>query len=263
GRLKAVQAKLGDKDGYRPLPEMMALSLREWNSALSLDNYDQAWAMCHFLASADPRYQGAFVDFIRAANRKVPPEKAWQQAFGSTDGFQKVWADWWLAQRPDATADLEARVTLATLASYAVRAQANKQLPADLDALVAGVGDGAIAFKGDDWLPPSLFKRAAAGLKRGKTTFALVPPDKTTPAKLTADRPDGTRLTAALPAKPIRPYKIAIEVDDLAPAVAKAQALADAGKKKEAKAALAEAVRRNPKASPAADAAKKLAAELR
>jgi hypothetical protein len=262
-RLEDVQEGIKRK-AFRPLPEMMNLSLREWNAALNGGNYDQAWAMCHFLAHADDgKYQGAFVNFVRGVNRRVPWQKAWQESFGSADGFEKVWADWWLKQTPDATADLQTRATLSTLASFAARAHAQKQLPPDLDKLVNAIDTGELKLAGDQWLPPSLWKRAAAHLRKDTSKYALIPAEKGQQPRLTAERPDGVRMTATLPAKFAQPMKIALEVDDLAAALDRVEALVKAGKKKEAKAALTEAIRRNPKTSPAADRAKKLAAELR
>jgi len=262
GRLKRIQEGIQAKT-FRPLPLMMRLTLQEWNMNLSIDNYDQAWAMCHFLAHANEgKYQKAFVAFVRGVNRRVPWQDAWQQAFGSVDGFEKVWAEWWLNQQPGATADLETRATLLTLASFAGRASAMKQLPAELPGLVKAIQSGELAFDKELWLPPSLFERAAAGLKQDEANFSLLPAEKGQPARLLAERPDGTRLVATLPTRATVPLKISLEIDDLAPAIVRAEALANEGKKKDASKVLSDAIRRNPK-SPSLEQARKLVGEWR
>ena len=263
-RLEVIQEGIREK-GFRPLPAMMQVTLREWNLNLAAENYHQAWAMSHFLAHADDgKYQAAFVNFVRGVNKKVPWQKAWEQSFGSAAGFEKVWAEWWLKQDPAGTDDLRTRATLCTLASYAARAQATKQLPTELPGLIKAVESGELKFKGDLWLPPSLFARAAKEMKRDKSKFSFVPAaEKNQPPKLLAERPDGVRMTASFPARITSlPVKIAVEVDDLAPLSDRAEEMIKAGKKKEAKALLADGLKRCPK-SPAAERAKKLLAEAK
>jgi hypothetical protein len=88
-RLEVIQEGIREK-GFRPLPEMMRVTLREWNMNLAAENYHQAWAMAHFLAHADNgKYQAAFVNFVRGVNQKVPWQKAWDQAFGSAAGSRR------------------------------------------------------------------------------------------------------------------------------------------------------------------------------
>ena len=263
GRLRVVQAGIKGK-AFRPLPDMMKVTLREWNLNLAAENYHQAWAMSHFLAHADNgKYQAAFVNFVRGVNKKVPWPKAWDQSFGSVEGFEKVWAEWWLKQEPTGTDDLVTRATLCTLASYAARAHAAKQLPADLNGLIKSVESGELKFSGDAWLPPSLFARAMKAKARDKSEFSFLPGEKAQPPKVLAVRPDGTRMTASFPSRVTYPIKIGVDVDDLAPVADRAEAMIRDGKKKEAKELLSAAIKRNPPKSPAADRAKKLLAEAK
>lgn len=262
GRLKRIQEGIEAKT-FRPLPLMMRLTLQEWNMNLNIDNYDQAWAMCHFLAHADEgKYQEAFVAFVRGVNRRVPWQNAWQQAFGSVEGFEKVWGDWWLKQQPGATADLQTRATLCTLASFAARANAMKQLPTELPGLIKAIESGEMKFEKELWLPPSLFERASANLKRDDATFSMLPAEKGQPPRLLAVRPNGTRMIASFPIRFSLPVKQTVEVDDLAPAIVRVEALVKEGKKKDAQKLLSEAMRRNPK-STSIERARQLAGQLR
>lgn len=261
-RLADVQAGIKGK-AFRPLPQMLQVTLQQWNAEMKSENYDQAWAMSHFLAHADDgRYTKAFVRFLLGINKRQPWEKAWLAAFGPVGDFEKVWADWWLRQTPTSTADLRTRATLCTLASFAARAHAAKALPPDLTGLARAVVAEELKFAGHLWLPPSLMARAAAEMAEDESKFSLVPGEKGQPPKVLAVRPDGARLTANLPTRVSLPVKIAVDVDDLVPVADRAEGMIKNGKTKEAKALLADAVKRNPK-SPAAERAKKLMAGLR
>jgi hypothetical protein len=174
-----------------------------------------------------------------------------------------VWAEWWLKQEPTGTDDLRTRATLCTLASHAARAHAAKQLPAELPGLVKSIESGELKFAGDLWLPPSLFARAVKDMKRDESKFSFVPGERGQPPRLLAERPDGLRMIASFPARVTGvPVKITVEVDDLAPVTTRAEGMIKDGKKKEARALLADGIKRCPK-SPAADRARKLMAELK
>jgi hypothetical protein len=262
-RLKEIQGKIKGKE-FRPLKEMMQVSQAEWNARLASDNYHQAWAMSHFLAHGDDgKYQGAFVTFMRAIGKGVQWEKAWAQSFGSADGFEKVWADWWLAQSADPTADLYARATLSTLTSYVARAYNQKQNFTSLDGFLKAVETKEFKLSGENWLPPALLDRAIKGMARDDTKFSMEPGGKGQSPKLIAVRPDGVKMIATFPVRPTVPVKVSVDVDDLAPAVEKAKAAAAAGgKKADARAKLQDAIRRNPK-SDAMPAAKQALNELK
>ena len=64
-------------------------------------------------------------------------EVAWLNAFGSADGFEKHWKDWWLAQPANPTANEYARAAVATLTSFLARATVQKQTFTDFDSFLA------------------------------------------------------------------------------------------------------------------------------
>ena len=79
-------------------------------------NYDMAWSMAHFLAHGDGgRYQGAFTQFVKDIGRGKPWDMAWRTNFGSAEGFEKKWSEWWLAQEPLATKDLHVKAVVQTV----------------------------------------------------------------------------------------------------------------------------------------------------
>ena len=262
-RLATIQQKIKEKE-FRPLKEMMQVTLAEWNSRLAIDNYHQAWAMTHFLAHGDDgAYQGAFVNFMKAIGKRVPWQKAWDQYFGSADGFEVKWAAWWLKQPANPTADTYSKATLSTLTSYIARAYAQKQNFTTLDGFLKAVEQKEFKIEGDYWLPPALLERAIKSMSRDETKYSMEPGGKNQSPKLIAVRPDGVKMTATFPVRPTVPVKLTIEIDDLTPAVEKAKAAVDAGgKKAEIRAQLQEAIRRNPR-SEAMPVAKKLLAELK
>lgn len=66
--------------------------------------YTEAWSMAQFLLHADGGASArAFEAYVRAVASGTPNEKALAQAFGTTDmrHFQKTWADYVLALKPD------------------------------------------------------------------------------------------------------------------------------------------------------------------
>lgn len=254
-RLKEVKDRIEGKK-FRTIPSMMNLTLREWNSDLAVENYHQGWAMAHFLAHGDDgKYQGAFVNFMRAMNRGMPWQKAWDQAFGSAAGFETKWAAWWTRQPEDPTAQLYSQAVLSILASHIARAHSKGQDFSTLDGFVSAVKSEEFKLTGDDWLPPKLLTAAIAGMKRDDTKFEIEPPaTKAQPPKVIATRADGTRLVASFPARHSLPVKVTVDIDDLVPATAKAKELIAAGKKSEAKAVLQDAMKRSPKSPATADA---------
>jgi hypothetical protein len=108
----------------------------------------------------------------------------------------------------------------------------------------------------DDWLPPTLLS-AALAMKEGAAkggTFELGK-DPRGP-QVVATLKDGARIVATFDAK-ARTERTKVEVDDLVPAMAKAEALLNDQKKAEARKLLTEAIKRNAK-SPVIDKAKKM-----
>lgn len=211
-RVKVVKDRIARKR-FLTLPDMMLLKHEQWNAAMSVENYHQAWSMAHFLAHGeDGKYQKAFTAFMRGVAGRQPWERAWLAAFGPADQFEARWAAWWAGLPDDPTPELYTEVTVRTLASFLARAHAGKLAFADLPAFVRAAEAGELKLKPDaGWLPPKLLDRAIAGMRRDETTFALEPGEKGQPQRVVAVRPDGRRLTATFPAKHKLPVLITVE----------------------------------------------------
>jgi tetratricopeptide (TPR) repeat protein len=167
GRLKRVQQGIRE-NRFRPLPEMMVMTLRQWNGGLSIVNYDQGWSMVHFLAHADGgRYQGAFAAFINAIGHGKPYVPAWIDIFGrDIAAFEEKWREYWLSLPDNPTGDLYAKATAATLAGYLARAHGQKQSFDSFDDFIRAAQAGELKMHPDDWLPPSLLKEAIEQSKK-------------------------------------------------------------------------------------------------
>jgi hypothetical protein len=245
---------------FKSVQSMMLLTLRQWNSEMDVGNYDMAWSMVHFLAHGDGgKYQSAFSSFVREIGRNRPWDKAWEDNFGSADGFEKRWSEWWLAQDPWVTRDLYVKATVSTMASYIGRAATQKQTFDNLDEFTGAAKAGTIKIGKEDWLPPSLIQ-SMLGIKDqlGKDIQYKLGKDPRGP-QVSATMGDGTRVVATYN-RTVRtgPGRVAVVIDDLAPVMAKARQLIADKKKADAKAVLLEALKRNPNSPSAADARKLL-----
>lgn len=235
GRLKRVQDEM--KTGkMKSVKEMMLIKLREWNQALGDGgagaNYDMAWAMTHFLAHADNgKYQGAFANFLVLVGKGNPWDRAWVAAFGSADGFEDKWKDYWLKQPDDPTLDLYAKAVVSTYTSFLGRAYTQKQTydtfeefnkvePKDLKAAPA------------DWLPPGLLTEMRELGKqlaeRKGCTFSLVRGNRGPLPSVQCVMEDGTKVTGSFTMSGLRIGKITTEI--LKPGGNKTGAASPAGK---------------------------------
>ena len=160
-RLARLQGWI-DSGRSRSIEQIMATSHAAWNAGLSVINYDQAWSMVHFLAHADGgRYQRAFNDFIGDVSRGMKWEHAWRSNFGTgTREFEQKWRDYWLSRPPDATADLYAKATVATLTSFFARALGERQVFESFERFCEAARAGRLKQHSKDWLPPSLLEQA-------------------------------------------------------------------------------------------------------
>lgn len=194
---RLARVKRGIRSGaFRPLAELMQVDQDIWNTELKFahhqagNNYDEAWAMVHFLAEAhDGRYQDAFCDFLRSVSRGQPWERAWLRAFGNDLGaFQQRWEEYWLGLPADPTADLYAEATVATVTSFYARALSQRQRFDSFADFTAAAEAGTLKAHEEDWLPPRLLSSALAKApKLGSWSLRR----RGRPAVL-CERPDGT-----------------------------------------------------------------------
>ena len=168
-RLARIKKAIREKE-YRPLIEMMRLRQELWNTEIGLAhhraslNYDQAWAMVHFLAHANNgRYQDAFGDFLRAVSHRQQWEQAWRRNFGNDiNAFQQRWEEYWLGLPDRPTEELEAQAIVATVTSYYARALSQRQRFEMFEEFVAAAEAGRLKFHEDDRLPAALLEGALA-----------------------------------------------------------------------------------------------------
>jgi hypothetical protein len=146
---------------FKSIEQMMEMSLDEWNSKLSIVNYDQGWSMVHFLVHGDGgKYRAAFSSFMIDLSHNRPWQRAWQDNFGEATGFEQRWRDWWKRLPDDPTADLYARATVVTLTSFIARAASQKQTFASFDDFSRSARSGKLSIAPDQWLPDSLLRDA-------------------------------------------------------------------------------------------------------
>jgi hypothetical protein len=248
-RLKRVQDGIKQKR-FKSFPVMMTMTGQAWNSGLSGNNYDQAWSMTHFLAHGEGgRYQKAFSQYMNLLGRGVNSNKAWLDTFGDATGFQERWEKWTLDQPLDATAGLYAEAKLATLSSFLARAAAQKQGFDTAEEFTKKAEAGELKASRDEWLPPSLLKRALAMKLKNVEKVEL--DNKSTPKtpRLAFKLTDGTKLIGNFKLAGQKVSSVWVEHDDTDKVIANARKLLDDGKKEAAKEMLQAALRKNPKSA--------------
>jgi hypothetical protein len=197
-RLALIKENLEQKK-FKSIQEMMLLSHARWNNEMRQENYDQAWAMVQFLAHAEKgRYQAAFVRFMRAIATGQQWDAAWLQSFGSADGFEKKWTEYWMKMEEDPTKDLYARAVTETITGVLGRGTAQKQKFEWFDQLAAAATANEVRIDNRDWLPPRLiasaFARAAKMQEQG-TKFELLPAQGSKLPMILCTLEDGTKVT--------------------------------------------------------------------
>jgi hypothetical protein len=186
---------------FRPMRDFMFLAHEEWNKQLSMANYDQAWSMVQFLAHGENgRYQAPFVTFMRAIGRGQQWQRAWLDSFGSAEGFEAKWKQYWLRMTDNASAPLYGRATLQTLTGVLARASAQKQFFADFDSFFKDAQAGKIKIDDADWLPPTLISAALTRvdeMRKQGVEFALVPAKGSKGPMIACSLSGGVRLTGS------------------------------------------------------------------
>lgn len=195
-RLKVVKDGIRE-NRYKSLREMMYLSHEAWNRDLQGENYDQAWSMVHFLATADKgKYQDAFAAFLQLVSHGQPWENAWIRSFGSASGFEDRWKEYWLGLPDHPTANLYARAATEGLTSYLGRAYSQHQTFTSFDEFIRTPAESLKAAPAD-WLPPHLFvdmKDLAGRLSGFGYKFSLDSSQPKQPPRIVCELPDGTKM---------------------------------------------------------------------
>lgn len=109
-----------DEDAIFSLDEFLRMSLQEWNMRVrtrdrrAQTQYDQAWALVHFLLHADRgRYRQALLTYIKETSDGRDLETAAERAFGTTDfsAFQRRWVEYMQQLEPDPVSTAIERLT--------------------------------------------------------------------------------------------------------------------------------------------------------
>ena len=160
-RLHDVQLEITQKK-LLPFKKMMMLTRREWNKQMEGANYDQAWAMIHFLAQGeDGKYQKPFVNLMKLISAGKPYLDAWFEVFGrDVDAFEKRFEKWWLDQPKDPTRLAYDKSTLLTLTSFLARAHAQGQTFDSFAEYIKSAKADRLKCSREDFLPPALLTEA-------------------------------------------------------------------------------------------------------
>jgi hypothetical protein len=196
-RLERVRKAIA-ADKFKPLTEMMSLSHQQWNAELAVVNYDQGWAMVQFLAHGDnQKYQKPFGAFMSDVGAGKQWQKAWDDRFGGTDGFEKAWREYWTKLPENPTIDLYAQANVATWTSYLARAFSQQQKFESFEALRDAGKKGELRFNSEDWLPASLLATAledSEALIKHNYSYALASRTGERTPQLICTMPDGRQV---------------------------------------------------------------------
>jgi hypothetical protein len=152
-RTRQLQADIREKR-IVPFTEFLPMTLDEWNETLRADvergatQYNQAWAMVHFLVNAGTenggkaKYRDRLVTLLKKANAGVEPEQAFREAFSDNiKGFQDRFVEYAATLEPTPPATMLERQTV--LADLLKGLSADGQRFADFNAFKnAALGGG-------------------------------------------------------------------------------------------------------------------------
>ncbi|HYE21615.1 MAG TPA: DUF1570 domain-containing protein [Tepidisphaeraceae bacterium] len=153
---KLAGTPAGAAGAFRPLAEFVAIDRAAWNKQIAMPNYDQAWAIVHFLIHADGgRFQKVFTTFLTDVGKGGDVATVYARTLGAIPGLEEKCRAWWAGQGEVTTNEGYARATVAILASFAGRAHASGQRFASFDELVRATD---VKTPADQWLPQTLFQ---------------------------------------------------------------------------------------------------------
>jgi hypothetical protein len=243
----------------KSMREIMDISAQKWADEMKIQNYDQAWAMVHFLVHGeDQKYQPGFSDCIRAMANGGLFDEAWNSSLPPVDLFEQRWKTWWTALPERPTTVLYGKAAVATMTSFVARAYASKQTFSDFAAFRSAVDKDQLKINPDDWLPRSLIVNAFRVYGDGLHWELITSADKSTSRfpKVALTLEDSTRLVGSFTLSGNRVDKVTVEIDNMAEILKDAQSLADAGHKEKARVMVQSAIRDIPSSSMIADAKK-------
>jgi hypothetical protein len=161
GRLEIVKEEI-TKGQWKPFATMTTMTLTEWNHQMGAANYNQAWAMVHFLAHGeDGKYQKAFTAYINQMNRGATPAAAWANVFGKdVAGFQEKCEKWWKALPEYPTNEIYEKATVMRMTSILAREEAQGHHYDGWKDFLAQARPTDLKLSRDLWLPTSFVDEA-------------------------------------------------------------------------------------------------------
>jgi hypothetical protein len=261
-RLQRLKEEMAANE-LKPIPKMMMLNSEQWIKELSAANYDQAWSMVYYLIHSDNgKLQKALGAFMVKVGHNEKWERAWLETLGPADQFEPQWKAYWQGLPESPTPVLYAQATVATLTSFLSRATDQKQTFADFDAFKnAATTDSGLKISQEEWLPHSMVESALRATEQSGT-WALAISSQNKQPTIAETMEDGTRVIGSYVIRGGHVISVGTMVDDLPRYLADAKKLGDEGKKPEARAMIAEGIKKNPKSQEVAEA-KALLSELK
>ena len=210
-RLGRVKTLIGSGK-VKPFLEMLLMTNAEWQAALDVRNYDQAWSMVHFLVHAeDGKYRDAFSSFLRDLSGGTPPVKAFRLHFGGdVDAFQKKYSGWWVSLPDNPTEERYVLAVCQTLTSYLARAHEQKRKFQSADEFFAAARNGELKTAGERWLPPTLLESALAAAQRMKTWSI---DNAATRPRLVLKRDDRVTFTGTFTGTAKKGFKVDVDIE--------------------------------------------------
>lgn len=197
GRMVRVQEALAAQK-FKPLNEMMHLTLVDWNAELKIQNYDQGWSMVQFLANGEKgKYQKQFARFMGDLGQGELWQTAWNNQFGGVQGFEKVWSDYWRKLPRNPTVELYAQANVSTFTSFLARAFSQQQKFASFDDFLKAGVERRLKSNPLDWLPNTLLDHAIEqqkALKANKCEYEIQKRALDSLPQIICTLPDGRRV---------------------------------------------------------------------
>ncbi|MCL2648077.1 MAG: DUF1570 domain-containing protein [Phycisphaerales bacterium] len=167
-RLERVKEELTGKK-WKSFANITTIAPEVWAKQMDITNYDQVWAMVHFLVHGeDGKYVKAFDEYLRRMNNGTPPADAWAGVFGKdVVSFQQKCEKWWSELPENPTREAYVRAIVATMTSLLAREELQKRKIDDFAGLLAAPKPTDVKLSRDMWLPATLVDGVSKVAKGG------------------------------------------------------------------------------------------------
>jgi hypothetical protein len=172
-----VLARFRSKD-FKPLTTLFRLSPKQWLETYTHDDYHQVWALTHYLLQAEGgKYRETFFTYLRSCNGAAGPQQALKTFRKALPNLETDYRAWWLALPARSAGSREAKIALARLGSFLVRAHRDGTIFPTPDAMFAAARAGKLYrnFAKDRYLylPNWLLDDATRWARHAKGSWTL------------------------------------------------------------------------------------------